>query len=191
MSNSASTEARRILVVDDNPAIHEDFKKILHQPEATDLSDLKAQLFGESETTEEQLSFEIEDAYQGQEALEKLNAAIAEGNPFTVAFVDMRMPPGWDGMETIQHLWEADPSLQVVICSAYSDRQWTDVLRDFGVRDNLLILKKPFDNVEVLQLAQALSEKHRLTKMFESKIEDLGQLVDQLSAKSEANAAEG
>ncbi|OYP33176.1 response regulator transcription factor [Rhodopirellula sp. MGV] len=187
MSNTVITDPRRILIVDDNPAIHDDFKKILKQNAATDLSDLKAQLFGESAAEEDQLCFELEDAFQGQEALERLKSAIAAGNPFTVAFVDMRMPPGWDGIETIKRLWEVDPSLQVVICSAYSDRQWTDVVKDFGIRDNLLILKKPFDNIEVLQLAQALSEKHRLTKLFESRIEDLGQLVEKLSANANAD----
>lgn len=81
-----------------------------------------------------------------------------------MAFVDVRMPPGWDGVETAAHLWEAAPDLQVVICTAYSDYSWDEMIGQFGTNDRLVILKKPFDNIEVLQLACALTEKWRLQK---------------------------
>ncbi len=88
--------------------------------------------------------FEVDSAFQGKEGLQKVQAALAEGDPYALAFVDMRMPPGWDGIETIGHLWEADPQLQVVICTAYSDYSWNDMHRHLGNSDSLLILKKPF-----------------------------------------------
>ena len=101
--------------------------------------------------------------FQGQEALDKIKQAIAEGRPYAVAFVDVRMPPGWDGIETIERLWVIAPLLQVVVCTAYSDYSWSKMTDKLGVSDNLVLLKKPFDNVEVLQLSHALTKKWLVT----------------------------
>jgi CheY-like chemotaxis protein len=90
-----------------------------------------------------------------------------------MAFVDVRMPPGWDGLETIGHLWRAQPDLQVVICTAYSDFSWDDIRRRLGQVDNLLILKKPFDNVEVLQLVHALTGQWTLAQQARLRLADL------------------
>ena len=75
--------------------------------------------------------------------------AMRSGQPFSMAFVDVRMPPGWNGIETIQHLWKVDPDLKVVICTAYSDYSWREIIEQLGVTDRFLILQKPFDGVEV------------------------------------------
>ena len=112
----------RILVIDDNPAIHEDFRKILGpsgESASADLDADEAALFGDAPQASRQLSFEIDSAMQGREGLKMLESAMAEGRPYATAFVDVRMPPGWDGVETIHHLWKVDPDLQVVICTAY------------------------------------------------------------------------
>jgi signal transduction histidine kinase len=85
-----------------------------------------------------------------------------ESRPYAVAFVDMRMPPGWDGLETIEHLWEVDAELQVVICSAYTDHSWEDIVRRLGHDDRLLILQKPFSSIEVSQAATSLTRKWNL-----------------------------
>ena len=66
-----------------------------------------------------------------------------------MAFIDVRMPPGWDGIETTGRIWEVDPEIQVVICTAFSDYSPDEMLAKLGRSDRLLILKKPFDNVEV------------------------------------------
>ncbi len=76
-----------------------------------------------------------------------------------MAFVDVRMPPGWDGVETTARIWEKYSDLQVVICTAYSDYSWEDMLKRLGYSDRLVILKKPFDTIEVLQLAISMTEK--------------------------------
>src|SRR3989338_5558640 len=115
----------RILVIDDNPAIHQDFVKVLSF-KSTDspLSSLDEQLFGESDLPKAELGlpqFIIDSANQGQEGLEKIKTALQQGMPYALAFVDIRMPPGWDGIETIKHIWAVDPQIQIVICSAYSD----------------------------------------------------------------------
>ena len=156
---------RRILLVDDMPAIHEDFRKIL-MPQALEhgeLSAVEAALFGDDAQTPILSAFELDSAYQGQEALSKIETSLQENRPYAMAFVDMRMPPGWDGVQTIEHLWRSDPRLQVVICTAYADSSWDDILARLEVRDRLLILKKPFDAIEVFQLATALTTKWQMT----------------------------
>lgn len=171
---------RRILLIDDNPAILEDFRKIL-EPASVDqeLLDAEAAFFGEVASASLDLQVEIDSADQGQEGLEKVIAAQAENRPYAMAFVDMRMPPGWDGLTTIEQLWEADPDLQVVICTAYSDNSWSDICERLGETDQLLILKKPFDNVEVCQLALALTKKWSLQRQARLKQSELARLVDE------------
>ncbi|HVE52198.1 MAG TPA: response regulator [Ramlibacter sp.] len=145
----------RVLVVDDMPAIHADFRKILVPPGATALDDLEAELFGSAAPAPAE-QFELDSAYQGREALDMVTAARDAGRPYAFAFVDMRMPPGWNGVETIEHLWEVDPALQVVICTAYSDQSWDDVTARMGGKDRVVVLRKPVDPGEVKELAGKL-----------------------------------
>ena len=97
-----------------------------------------------------------------------MRAAVAAGQPYAVAFIDVRMPPGWDGIETIGRIWNEFPDLQVVICTAYSDYSWDEIAKAVGNTDHVLVLKKPFDNVEVLQMAHALAKKWQLTQIAQS-----------------------
>jgi len=85
--------------------------------------------------------------------------AANEGRPYALAFVDVRMPPGWDGIETVAHIWQKFPELPVVICTAYSDYSWSEMISKLGHSDNLVILRKPFEAVEVLQLAHSFTRK--------------------------------
>lgn len=157
-------DTRKIIVIDDNPAIHDDIRKVLgHREASLDDAPDAAALFLGAEETGDQIGFRVDGATQGREGVEKVLAALELGEPYTLAFVDMRMPPGWDGLETIERLWQVDPDLQIVICSAYSDYSWREIRERLGETDSLLILKKPFDNAEVRQLAVALTEKWRLT----------------------------
>ena len=89
------------------------------------------------------------------------------------------MPPGWDGIETIKHMWKVDPDIQVVICTAYSDYSWEETVKQLGMGDNYLILKKPFDIVAVRQLACALTRKWILAKDSKHNTEILKQTVEQ------------
>lgn len=162
---------RRILIVDDNAAIHQDFRKILLDtaaPAAAALSASEAALFGDEAsdaapaapaTAVSLPEYTLDSASQGAEALERVQSARKEGLPYALVFLDVRMPPGWDGVETARKLWEADADLQIVLCTAYSDYSWHETVAALGRTDRLLILKKPFDRVEVCQLAAALTEK--------------------------------
>jgi PAS domain S-box-containing protein len=189
----------RVLVVDDNPSIHDDLKKILLPRSGEDaLNQDEALLF--QERTPVRTRFEIDAAFQGQEGLACLEQALAAQDPYAMAFVDIRMPPGWDGIETIAHLWASDPDLQVVICTAYSDYSWRDIRRRLGDSDNLVILKKPFDNIEVTQLAHTLTAKwlamhqarirmHELDILVERRTSDLRAAHESLRAELEQRTA--
>jgi diguanylate cyclase (GGDEF)-like protein/PAS domain S-box-containing protein len=174
-----ASENRRVLFVDDMPSIHEDFRKILCPAMANiDLDAEEALLFG-SKATAPSLRFEMDSAYQGAEALAKVQASLGSNAPYAMAFLDMRMPPGWDGVETVERLWEADPRLQIVFCTAYSDYSWKEILQRLEVRDRLLILKKPFDPIEVYQFANALTTKWQMTEQAAFKMERLEQAVEE------------
>ena len=168
----------RILVIDDNRAIHDDFRKILCGPTELDPSEtMESALFGTAAETRLSHTFEVESAYQGKEGLDMVRQSLLEGRPYAMAFMDVRMPPGWDGIETTAQVWEIDPDLQIVICTAYSDYSWDSMIQKLGQSDKLLILKKPFDNVEALQLATALSEKWHLGQQARCQMADLEAVV--------------
>ncbi|WP_223489081.1 ATP-binding protein [Pseudomonas sp. A-RE-19] len=175
---------RRILLIDDTPSIHEDFRKILTPTPAQhlELDVMEAALFG-SEVKSASALFELDSAYGGQEGLGKLIQALKENRPYALAFVDMRMPEGWDGAQTIEHLWQEDPQLQVVVCTAYSDYSWDELLDRLQAHDRLLILKKPFDNIEVQQMANTLLTKWDMTERASIHMSHLEHLVDQRTAQ--------
>ncbi|MEO8428075.1 MAG: histidine kinase dimerization/phospho-acceptor domain-containing protein, partial [Verrucomicrobiota bacterium] len=184
----------RILLIDDNPSIHEDFKKILRRVDDHRLEALSANLFGDRAAAPKPDGFAIDSALQGREGLQRVEEACAAGRPYAMAFVDMRMPPGWDGVETIARIWKVYPDLQVVICTAYSDYALEDMIARLGRTDRFVVLKKPFDNVEVLQLANALTEKWRLAHELREQLGQLEQLVQErtveLRAANDGLAAE-
>src|SRR5215831_1676696 len=149
---------RRVLIVDDQRAIHDDFRKLLAAAPASAAASLEQAILGESPLPS--VDYEIASAYQGEAGLEAVRHARAAGRPF--AIVDARMPPGWDGLLTVEKIFEADAEIQGVICTAYSDTRWHELQRRFGVSDRLIILKKPFDPAEVCQLVCAMTEKWNL-----------------------------
>lgn len=192
MSSNVSHNNRRILIIDDNKSIHEDIRKILAPADAAldDLADAEASLFGSSQKRIDAPEFEIDSAYQGQEGLDLIEKALQEGRPYAMAFVDVRMPPGWDGVETTAHIWQKYPDLQVVICTAYSDYSWEEMLNKLGYSDRLVILKKPFDSIEVLQLAVSMSEKWRLYQQAKLRLDEMERMVHDRTVVLEKTNAE-
>src|SRR3984957_17475406 len=182
----------RILVIDDNRAIHQDFRKVLatssRQPRA--LVDAEAALFGDIVAPFQLPVFEINSAYQGEEGLDLIEKSLRDKRPYAMAFVDVRMPPGWDGVKTTANIWKKYSDLQVVICTAYSDYSWEEMLKKLGYSDRLVILKKPFDTIEVLQLAISMTEKWRLYQQAKLYLCDLEKLVQERTHKLEATNAE-
>ncbi|WP_454864398.1 putative bifunctional diguanylate cyclase/phosphodiesterase [Pseudomonas rhizophila] len=170
---------RRILVVDDTPAIHQDFRKILSPGAGSDdsLDDTESLLFGTPQVS--RLQFQIDSAYQGEEALELVKRAQSEGQPYALVFADMRMPPGWDGLQTIERLWEADPRLQIALCTAFSDYSWETMSERIEFDDQLLILKKPFDTLEIRQMASAMTWKWQLAQDAARKMRSLERTIEE------------
>ena len=167
--NALATTSQKILIVDDNGDIHQDFTKIFQslRHESSPVDQLEDELFG-AETSiaasENPLSqVQLESAYQGEEGVRMALDAAERGDPYLLAFIDVRMPPGIDGIHTIKRIWQRYPSLPCVICTAFSDYNWEDICSHLGGSGNLYILKKPFDAVEVLQMAQSIAEKSELT----------------------------
>ena len=179
MANREAEQKRRVLLIDDNRSLHEDFIKVLSAGSdlSSDLEADEAFLFGKPKAEGPSVTFEIDSAYQGEEGVEKVRQAQIDGRPYAMAFVDMRMPPGWDGVVTTRKIWEIDPDIQIVICTAYSDYSWKDMLDAIGAGDRMVVLKKPFEPIEAFQLAKMLTEKWWLQQLAKQKVDDLEKMV--------------
>ena len=177
----------RILVVDDTKEIHEDFRKILKSSRVhmknDELRKLELELFDEEDSSVskelQEISYRMDSAMQGQDAIEMADKAEAEGDPYSVIFMDVRMPPGLNGVDTIERIWRRHPFIEMVIVTAYSDYSWEQILEKVGTTDRLMFLRKPFDQVSVKQMALALTRKFNLTvkvrnyiNQIESEIQD-------------------
>ncbi|MBV6752475.1 EAL domain-containing protein [Pseudomonas chlororaphis] len=188
MSSLGARANRRILIIDDTPSIHEDFRKTLCPDEVEDHLQMAEQaLFGDTIASKVEC-FELDSAFQGQEGLAKVEQALLQGQPYAMAFIDMRMPPGWDGLQTLERLWQVDPKLQVALCTAYSDYSLEEMNERVEMGDRLLILKKPFDAIEIRQLASALTVKWQMTEDAALKMDQLEQAVEERTRElSDAN----
>jgi diguanylate cyclase len=176
MASNADLLIHRLLMIDDNPRIHEDYRKILAGRDRSKVSSAEAALFGVP-PTDTRPTFDVDSAMQGRDGVARARRARDEGRPYSVAFVDMRMPPGWDGLETIEQLWKIDPEVQVVVCSAYTDYDWLELLSRLGHSDKLIVIKKPFEPIEILQSASALSRKWQNARALKHHIESLERAV--------------
>ncbi len=177
-----------ILIVDDNPSIHIDFRKILQsQTETADeLEEIQETILGNPHI-ESEYEFDIDSAYQGEEALRLIQQKLTKNQHYSLAFVDIRMPPGIDGVETTRHIWEIDPDIQIVICTAYSDYSWEELNNRLKKAGSFLILKKPFENIEVLQFTYALSKKWELNQQLQCHLHNLEKLVEERTLELKKN----
>jgi diguanylate cyclase len=172
-------EAARVLIVDENRALHDEYRKILGSSEGDSaLTEQERRLHGETgRSRSAALEFRVDSAYHGEEALRLVERAAGEQFPYCVAFVDLRMPPGWDGLEIIQWLWAADPRLQVVLCNAHSRYNWKQIAERLGQSPKLLLLKKPFEPIEVMQFAHTLTRKWRNECALREQLDSLEKVV--------------
>lgn len=163
-----------ILIIDDNPNIHMDIKSVLTTASAEDnINDLESVLFNQTKKqkiTYTKFNCTIDSAFSGEEGLEKISAATKTHKPYSLIFIDIRTPPGMNGIDATQKILELDPNVQIVICSAYSDHTWQKLISTLGVSDRWLILKKPFELIEMRQMACALCEKWSLQAQMHHKI---------------------
>ena len=167
----------RILVIDDDPEILEIFKAVLkkpHKAEGSSIDELNVLLTemtgdtGHGKAKKSTRFFHVDTATQGEEGCNKAREARERNAPYAVAFVDMRMPPGWDGIKTVQAIHAVDPHVQIVIVTAYADATISEIVEKVGFTDRLLYLKKPFDDEEILQLTDSLSMRWNSEKKVRS-----------------------
>ncbi len=185
--NDPTARNNRILIVDDQEQIHADYRKILVLEDVAtrEFVSAEADFFGEAATTRSLPEYEIESAYQGTEAVDLIEAACAARRPYAMAFMDVRMPPGIDGVETTRRVFEVDSEIQIVISTAYADYAWEDIYGEFGSNDRMLFLRKPFDTVEVHQVASTLTEKWTLARRANLRLDELESLVEQRTSELE------
>lgn len=161
-----------ILVVDDDPDILEAYQDILapgkgsvSRPIALFDTGKGRQYSGEGSSP-----FHLLTASQGEEAVELVRSYKESGNVIEAVFVDIRMPPGIDGLETAKRLRSIDPDLQIVIVTAYSDYPFYEIANQLGKRKALYYLEKPFAASQVRQFAHSLVQqwaiKHELALTF-------------------------
>lgn len=151
----------RVLTIDDNEGIHEDFRKVLTGTSGSpELDKIEQELFGESVSAGSAAGIDcaVVSATQGHEGALVYQSNLTT-NPFDIVFVDMRMPPGWDGLRTIKELWSINPEQFIVLCSAYSDYTYEQITAELGAKPNFLIVKKPFEPEEILQIVRSVTLK--------------------------------
>jgi DNA-binding response OmpR family regulator len=184
MTNREHHQAPRILIIDDNPNIHRDFELVLlDNLDNPDLEADEQRMYGAAaQASIAKPACTLDHALSGLEGIERVQQALAQDRPYQLAFVDIRMP-GIDGVETIERVWQIDPRIQIVICTAYADYSWEDLARRLGPTDKLLLLKKPFDNIEVTLLASTLTEKWFLARQAALKLEQMELLVARRTQK--------
>lgn len=172
------------MLVDDNEAIHEDIESMLSinkNRSDVELRQLEDDLFGSSLLKEPDVLaetvYDIDHAYQGKDAIQMVKDAQAENDPYSLVFMDVRMPPGMDGIETIQKIWKDHPYTEMVICTAFSDYTWDQVVGNLGNTDKLLFMKKPFDVTALKQTALTLTTKWNLRQETVAYTDNLEQEV--------------
>lgn len=174
-------EPIRVLAVDDESAMREAYRQVLGPD-----SRMKAHV-------------DLEVRGQGEDAARAVEEAVAAGRPFAVVFLDVRMPPGWDGVRTAEAIRQADPMVNIVIVTAYSDVPQADIADRVQPADKLIYIQKPCHAPELRQLALALGAKWRqecrllaIQKNLESKVKSRTRRLEQTVAalKEEAQARE-
>lgn len=122
---------------------------------------------------------ELIHARSGQEAFEIVQKSIDENNPIAVIYMDVRMPPGWDGIETTRKIREIDKDTEVVIMTAYNNKPLSEIIKNIELLHKLLYIRKPFAREEVQQITISLIEKWNVEKELAEKNRQL-QISEQM-----------
>jgi CheY-like chemotaxis protein len=174
----------RILLIDDVQSVHDLFRRILIGRSIRKVVRDKEANVQRSEPVRSKMPiFEVDSAFNGEEGLRLIEKSLLENRPYSVAFVDVRLGSGWDGVQTTCKIWQQYSDLQVVLCTGYSDRPWEDLVKSLGFLDRMIVLVKPFDVTEVKQLAVGFSEKWRLNQQVKLRVDNLEKLIQNLRSR--------
>ncbi len=174
---------RRILLVDDEPSIVAEMEKILRceSGKGQELNELESRLFGgDSLSDRMQMNFDITVCRQGLDAVEQVRLSLEQQNPFAVAFIDVRMPPGIDGVAAAERIRQLDKEVEIVMVTGYSDFDLTQINRLVQPEDKLLYMQKPVHAQEVRQTAISLSSKWLASRQLRIQTEQLRQANERL-----------
>ncbi|MCY3745473.1 MAG: sigma 54-interacting transcriptional regulator [Acidobacteria bacterium] len=172
---------RRILIVDDQAELHDDLAEMLVPTTEERASDeLSAAFAGPGAEPDSapsdaaaQPDFELSHAFTGREACERVEGAHRAGKPFAMAFVDVRMPPGMDGIEAVQRIRDTDRDIEIVIMTAYSDRTLADIARGNDLLHKMLYVRKPFTREEIQQIAACLVGKWNVERALKTRAREI------------------
>lgn len=171
---------KRILVIDDDREIWKAYQLVLEPgiPQRGSVKEQMDQLLGsEEEGNHNDTSYLVSYADQGKEGFAQIEKSLTGKTPFAVAFIDVRMPPGWDGMKTASRIRQLDKDIEIVIVTAYSDRSCEEIIKQVGSPDKLLFIRKPFDTEELYQLALSLTEKWNIARREETQRRELQEKI--------------
>ena len=166
----------RVLIVDDEAGIHTDFEDMLNPSSKQTLTDSLADALFDEESEDKTSflpNFELLHATNGEEAYEMVRTGKESNSPIAVAYVDVRMPPGIDGVETIRRIRQIEKDIELVIMTAYTDKPLPEIVRDMELLHKLLYIRKPFAPEEIQQITLALVEKWNVGRELAAKQQQL------------------
>ncbi|MDE0034226.1 MAG: sigma 54-interacting transcriptional regulator [Deltaproteobacteria bacterium] len=150
---------RRVLIVDDQKEIHDDFAETLNARRFSTWLDDPATAFLDDEESQVFPDLELLHARSGEAGCDIVKAGKQRGRPVAVAYVDIRMPPGMDGVETTCRMREIDADIEIVIMTAFTDKPVSEIIGSLERLHKVLYIRKPFASDEIQQITLSLIGK--------------------------------
>jgi len=184
MDDLPHTSTNRVLVVDDDDKLVSEYLRCLgedFEPDEaiTTLTDLEKVLFGEETDERGAAKFEVQSRNQGEAAVEAVAAAIEAGQPYSIVFLDIRMPPGIDGIEAAKRIRQLDQHINIVVVTGSMSPAPDNLGKQIPPADKVFFFQKPFHATECRQLAAALCGKWHADMALRSANEELEQRVEE------------
>ena len=172
----------RVLIVDDQEEMHQDFEEMLNPRLIEASTDELVDGIGLEEEESFMPELEIMHATSGERAFEIIKSALEDENPIAVAYIDIRMPPGWDGVETTRRIREIDKNIQIVMMTAHTDRSLPEIMQNMELIHKLLYIRKPCHRESVQQMTISLVEKWNVERELADKTRQIELSQQRLAA---------
>jgi CheY-like chemotaxis protein len=161
----AGPHAIRILAVDDDAGLLDDYRRILNPgtgPRDESLfAQLESDLIGAAVGHKRFPEIDVATATQGHAAVDAVRAALDEGRPFAVAFIDLYLARGLDGLRAAEQIRALDSDIHIVLVSAKAELHPVEMSERVPPADQLFFVNKPFHAAEIQQLVLALAARWR------------------------------
>lgn len=185
--NTNKPATNRILVVDDDALLIDEYLRCLgadYEPDSatTTLSELEKVLFGDEVDERGAARFTVDTRNQGEPAVEAVEDSIKTGEKYSIIFLDIRMPPGMDGIEAAKRIRKLDPDVNIVVVTGSVSAKIDNLGAEVPPADKIFFFKKPFHAAECRQLAAALCGKWHADMALRDANEELEQRVEERTA---------